>query len=289
MQKRDMFRKDYSAKILQLFDFGEEPLRHTRLPDYSKFNFTQDDIPELLKLATDDRYDLFYLSTEGEDCDAYIYDELYFASVHAVNLLGLLQSVESIPYILKRVENEADDSDYFLESIEYYVKSIDAKGLDYFEKYIFDNVEGYEVNYIFDGLLNLAQSDESCKDRVIEIFIRYIKNETTDPEVISTAICHLIKLTEDEYIELIRETFATKEVDELMCGDLEYIEMKLGLRERPNSMAEELEEIILQNSEFLKDVQKTKPIIRDKKIGRNEPCPCGSGKKYKKCCMNKEA
>jgi len=24
------------------------------------------------------------------------------------------------------------------------------------------------------------------------------------------------------------------------------------------------------------------------KIGRNEPCPCGSGNKYKKCCMNKE-
>ena len=25
-----------------------------------------------------------------------------------------------------------------------------------------------------------------------------------------------------------------------------------------------------------------------KKIGRNEPCPCGSGKKYKNCCMNKD-
>jgi|LSQX01.2.fsa_nt_gb hypothetical protein len=23
-----------------------------------------------------------------------------------------------------------------------------------------------------------------------------------------------------------------------------------------------------------------------RKIGRNEPCPCGSGKKYKKCCLN---
>jgi preprotein translocase subunit SecA len=22
----------------------------------------------------------------------------------------------------------------------------------------------------------------------------------------------------------------------------------------------------------------------DKEIGRNDPCPCGSGKKYKKCC-----
>lgn len=27
------------------------------------------------------------------------------------------------------------------------------------------------------------------------------------------------------------------------------------------------------------------PIVRDKpKVGRNDPCPCGSGKKYKKCC-----
>lgn len=27
-----------------------------------------------------------------------------------------------------------------------------------------------------------------------------------------------------------------------------------------------------------------KTIIAEKKVGRNEPCPCGSGKKYKKCC-----
>ncbi len=27
---------------------------------------------------------------------------------------------------------------------------------------------------------------------------------------------------------------------------------------------------------------------KEKKIGRNDPCPCGSGKKYKKCCMGKE-
>ena len=26
------------------------------------------------------------------------------------------------------------------------------------------------------------------------------------------------------------------------------------------------------------------PKIAEKKVGRNEPCPCGSGKKYKKCC-----
>jgi len=27
------------------------------------------------------------------------------------------------------------------------------------------------------------------------------------------------------------------------------------------------------------------PIIKNNKINRNDPCPCGSGKKFKKCCM----
>ena len=27
---------------------------------------------------------------------------------------------------------------------------------------------------------------------------------------------------------------------------------------------------------------------KGKKVGRNSPCPCGSGKKYKKCCMGKD-
>jgi len=30
-----------------------------------------------------------------------------------------------------------------------------------------------------------------------------------------------------------------------------------------------------------------KPELPDRKVGRNEPCPCGSGKKYKNCCMLK--
>jgi hypothetical protein len=31
-----------------------------------------------------------------------------------------------------------------------------------------------------------------------------------------------------------------------------------------------------------------KPIVAEKRAGRNDPCPCGSGKKFKKCCLNKE-
>ena len=30
--------------------------------------------------------------------------------------------------------------------------------------------------------------------------------------------------------------------------------------------------------------RKSGTIVKEKKIGRNDPCPCGSGKKYKQCC-----
>jgi preprotein translocase subunit SecA len=30
--------------------------------------------------------------------------------------------------------------------------------------------------------------------------------------------------------------------------------------------------------------ERKKPVRREQKVGRNDPCPCGSGKKYKKCC-----
>jgi SEC-C motif-containing protein len=33
------------------------------------------------------------------------------------------------------------------------------------------------------------------------------------------------------------------------------------------------------------EMVRPKPVVRDKpKVGRNEACPCGSGKKYKRCC-----
>ena len=33
---------------------------------------------------------------------------------------------------------------------------------------------------------------------------------------------------------------------------------------------------------------KRQPTVRKAKVGRNDPCPCGSGKKYKNCCLDKD-
>ncbi|MFV0504872.1 MAG: SEC-C metal-binding domain-containing protein [Lachnospirales bacterium] len=35
---------------------------------------------------------------------------------------------------------------------------------------------------------------------------------------------------------------------------------------------------------FYKEEKKSKTVVNEAKVGRNEPCPCGSGKKYKACC-----
>lgn len=49
-----------------------------------------------------------------------------------------------------------------------------------------------------------------------------------------------------------------------------------------NSSYSDTKEDILTNMFY-----NNEPIGVTNKVGRNDPCPCGSGKKYKKCCMNK--
>ena len=39
-----------------------------------------------------------------------------------------------------------------------------------------------------------------------------------------------------------------------------------------------------KRAEIEKNYKDSKIVRNENKIGRNDPCPCGSGKKYKKCC-----
>ncbi len=46
----------------------------------------------------------------------------------------------------------------------------------------------------------------------------------------------------------------------------------------------ERRDMLSQSNSNTQGPQKQQPIRVEKKIGRNDPCPCGSGKKYKNCC-----
>lgn len=67
-----------------------------------------------------------------------------------------------------------------------------------------------------------------------------------------------------------------------LTEDLKWIESQL------TSFSDSMEEADYYNDlydDFRMPVQK--PIVKEKKVYPNDPCPCGSGKKYKKCCGKK--
>ena len=39
-----------------------------------------------------------------------------------------------------------------------------------------------------------------------------------------------------------------------------------------------------EQKRLYKEQKESTTVRKEKKVGRNDPCPCGSGKKYKKCC-----
>lgn len=39
-----------------------------------------------------------------------------------------------------------------------------------------------------------------------------------------------------------------------------------------------------RRKELYMEQRKSGTIVKEKKVGRNDPCPCGSGRKYKQCC-----
>jgi hypothetical protein len=274
---KDILEKNYSKKLQPLFELESDSLTRNNF-NYDEFRFTQDDIDELIGLATDSSYKLINYQEHEE-----LVERFFYGTIHAVNILGKIKAVESIEFILKKMEEESEGNEYFLEAFVSYVTNMGINGLDFFEKYIFEKPEEYNLISIFDGIDYMLEEEPSSVSRVEEIMIMYLKNEKTHPAPLSFAISTLINIGEDKHIDLIRETFKTKDVDTLLRGDLEDIEIELGLREKRvtnNSVERTFEELMNRNIN-------SKSKVLEPKVGRNNPCPCGSGKKHKKCCLNK--
>ena len=62
-------------------------------------------------------------------------------------------------------------------------------------------------------------------------------------------------------------------------ADADYL---WGLEEWNDVLSED------RRQELYDEYRRSRTVHVEKKPGRNEPCPCGSGKKYKNCCMKKD-
>lgn len=97
---------------------------------------------------------------------------------------------------------------------------------------------------------------------------------------------HRIRITKQDFSFLydyinktIREPIGIEEKDVI---GIFTDELNKKFKEKHKELKEEIYPYI---EEKIKDYKKDYP---KRKLGRNEPCHCGSGKKYKKCCLLKD-
>lgn len=83
----------------------------------------------------------------------------------------------------------------------------------------------------------------------------------------------LEKITEESLISL--DVDYEKLLFNMYKAQADYL---YSLTEWENVLPEE------KRAEILKNYKNSKTVHKEKTPGRNDPCPCGSGKKYKKCC-----
>ena len=266
--------KNIDLKKIQTLTTNDLMRTENLTPQYSELGFSRDDIDGLIEIALD--VDL-ELSNSSVDKERYI-------PCHALTALGQFEEIKPFDEILERLEFFEDD-DYYREAVLYYLRKVSYLKLDDLIEYFLDRTKKLGLRLlVLEGIEEAFKNDTSLNDRMVEVFVEFLqRDDELDDMVNAVVIFMLIDMTEDKYIDLIRKVFDTKPVDVFYDGDLEDIEIKLGLREKRSKPREKnIFQKILEMEELMQPIISTEP-----KIKRNEPCPCGSGKKYKKCCLNK--
>ncbi len=143
---------------------------------------------------------------------------------------------------------------------------------------VFDELSGqhYLVNY--GAILNIFQNpDESKIQRYRKDILTYLQDQTISPHVLKRLFSKFPQNAEFIIRKILdRPEFGLeKDFDSLMD---EFKPSFKGKRIYPDILPMSHKFVEAMRSEL--DPKKG----NGKKVGRNDPCPCGSGKKYKKCC-----
>lgn len=142
---------------------------------------------------------------------------------------------------------------------------------DYFEKEM----------HVYEDILENKTTE--IKGTVAEISKRYNLDEVTMAGFLSginTSLESQINLEElEEDTELDIKIDYEKLYYNMLAAKAEWL---YGLPQWDDIFTAE------KRKEIKKEYNKTRTVVKEHKVGRNDPCPCGSGKKYKKCCGKNE-
>lgn len=170
----------------------------------------------------------------------------------------------------------------FLKQEEIYTFSKEQVALALYQMYLKNEELRDDISNCWTELLEFFNSLPEEDERVDYTFITFFTSYISNPSDYQKA---LIKdLYDKDYIDLtINGNFENlfDIIEEERDINTIYDVNKDAIHYQ-DSFNEEFSDNFTQS--LIDDINKT--VEEDKvKIGRNEPCPCGSGKKYKKCCL----
>ncbi len=267
--------------------------------DYvARLELTANDIPELLAITRKWAEPMDWPDDEG-----YIAG---YAPIHAWRGLAQLRATEAIPLLLEMLDplDEGGD-DWYLEEFPYVFAWIGPTALGPLGEYLADPAHTVFARVAAGSAIRelAKRHPEARGDAVAALCQALARFPEMDPTLNGFIISDLLALESKESAELIERVYAADRVDVSVNGNWNMVREELGV-EGLGLVPEELANVKWtwapesqaggQDGEVPMDddwqasssgrEDTPAPLRSSGKIGRNEPCPCGSGKKYKKCC-----
>jgi HEAT repeat protein len=290
----------YAPPVKQLLSFGEP--RRTEHRDYTAQGISRDAVPELIRMATDEQLNN---GPQGS--------KLVWAPVHAWRALAQLRAAEAIApllTLLKRVDESQDD--WLAEDLPKALAQFGEPTIAPVADYLADTAHGEWARVsAADTLGHVGKTNPQMRAECVARLAAQLEKFAEQSETLNAfLVAPLWDLRAVEAMPVIERAFASGRVDESVNGDLEDVQIHFGLKTqrehppKPNRLTEmraeyagasrELRALEQENADLRASLSELEseppfgsppePFLAPPKIGRNEPCPCGSGKKYKKCC-----
>ncbi|HLC57538.1 MAG TPA: SEC-C metal-binding domain-containing protein [Candidatus Nanoarchaeia archaeon] len=197
-----------------------------------------------------------------------------WSCLFGLEIIKEIKSVKPVPYLVEFIVNN-EEGDYF-ENCDIALQALVNIGEPAVDALIKAINAGLE-NKIFYSYLDEALSKigttkgNEFRNKILE---DYLQNQASYKDWLNlTLFIYCFNENNQQSLPLL------KKLEELELTEEEKLELKSAIAaiEDPFGYKKELE----NKAARLK-------ILIGKKVGRNAPCPCGSGKKYKKCCLNLE-
>ena len=281
-------RRTYQEPVARLLDYGECHLAGDGPADLgwldyvSDLELTAEHVPELIRLACDATLH----TAEAEN-------PAVWAPAHAWRALGQLRAVEAVAPLLELLRGRADD-DWIDIELPYVFGLIGPGAIPPVTDFLADrSVTTEPLITAIKCLKEIAQRNPPSRDECIDLLAHRLNcGAENDPTVNGFLVSALIDLEAIETISLIRQAFDQQVVDLSIAGDVEDVEMEFGLR-RQRSTPRPVYPLFFGNplsdpAEVISGAltgRNAEASAGHRKVSRNDPCPCGSGKKYKKCCL----